>query len=165
MLLLTTAMKPLSDRTTPRRLMAPISRHFLPVLQPEPPAWLTTGLMKGSRLPFALYLLSGTAGSSFGPLSPSPETPLPAALEAAGGLFEGAMLTGTGTAGFACALRLTPISGTRLAPPMFFAPAGLAPACAEGDFTGAPAAAPLGLAGACAGAALPVLNGDAPVLT
>src|ERR1039457_2604618 len=29
-------MKPVSDFTTPRRLIAPISRHFFPVEQPEP---------------------------------------------------------------------------------------------------------------------------------
>src|ERR1700677_564923 len=51
--------------------MVPISRHFLPELQPEPLAWLTTGLMKGSRLPFAAYLVSGVvvgcSGSGFSP--------------------------------------------------------------------------------------------------
>src|ERR1700689_2297237 len=57
-------MKPVSACTTPRRLMVPISRHFLPVLQPEPPAWLTTGLMKGSRRPFAPTLLSGPTDCS-----------------------------------------------------------------------------------------------------
>src|SRR5579862_1465391 len=63
-------MNPFSECTTPRRLMAPISRHFLPVLQPEPPAWLTTGLIKGSRRPLALYLLSraGLLSSSVGPV-------------------------------------------------------------------------------------------------
>ena len=86
-------MKPLSECTTPRRLMAPISRHFLPVLQPEPPAWLTTGLMKGSRLPFALYLLSGTTVCSFAPRSRLlrfPKSRWPAAVAAAGGSFWGA---------------------------------------------------------------------------
>src|SRR5271165_5065729 len=79
MLLLTTAIKPLSPCTTPRRLRVPISRHFLPVLQPEPVAWLTTGLMKGSRRPLALDLLSGVTGCS---LADSPSAlgvaPLPA---------------------------------------------------------------------------------------
>src|ERR1700746_3086105 len=93
-------MKPLSACTTPRRLMSPISRHFLPVLHPEPPAWLTTGLMKGSRPPFAAYLLSGTTCCSPGAPSPLAEVPLPAALAAAGGV-----LFGTVGAGFACALR------------------------------------------------------------
>src|ERR1035438_6801103 len=84
-------MKPLSACTTPRRLMAPISRHFLPVLQPGPPAWLTTGLMKGSRRPFALDLLSGTTGCSLGSLPPSPlpAAPLPATTTPTGGWFLG----------------------------------------------------------------------------
>src|ERR1700686_532796 len=50
-------MKPLSDFTTPRRLMAPISRHFFPVEQPEP-FCCTTGLKKGSRLPFIAHFFS-----------------------------------------------------------------------------------------------------------
>src|ERR1035438_5740487 len=72
-------MNPPSPRTTPRRLMVPISRHFLPVLQPEPVAWLTTGLMKGSRRPFALDLLSGLTDCSL-PFSDSllAALPLPA---------------------------------------------------------------------------------------
>src|ERR1700716_797533 len=115
-------MKPLSARTTPFRLMAPISRHFLPVLQPEPPAWLTTGLMKGSRLPFAAYLPSGTTCSSLAAPSPLPEEPLPAALAAAGGL-----LFGTVGAGFVCALRPATTPGTGFAPPVLFVPADFAP--------------------------------------
>src|ERR1700675_547915 len=114
-------MKPLSARTTPRRLMAPISRHFLPVLQPEPPAWLTTGLIKGSRRPFAAYLLSGTTCSSLAAPSPLPGT-LPAALAPVGGpLFR------TVAVGFACALRPATTPGTRFAPPVFFVTAKLAP--------------------------------------
>src|SRR6202140_3402403 len=54
-------MKPLSDFTTPRRLMAPISRHFFPVEQPEP-FCCTTGLKKGSRLPFIAHFLSSGLG-------------------------------------------------------------------------------------------------------
>src|SRR5579864_243200 len=50
-------MKPLSDFTTPRRLIAPISRHFLPVEQPEP-FCCTTGLKKGSRLPLIAHFFS-----------------------------------------------------------------------------------------------------------
>src|ERR1700736_5699602 len=127
-------MKPLSARTTPRRLMAPISRHFLPVLHPEPPVWLTTGLMKGSRLPFAAYLPSGTTCSSLAAPSPLPEEPLPAVLAAAGGL-----LFGTVGAVFACALRPATTPGIFFAPAVFFAPAELVPACAvdedEEDFT------------------------------
>src|ERR1700676_1872924 len=142
-------MKPLSARTTPRRLMAPISRHFLPVLHPEPPAWLTTGLMKGSRRPFAAYLPSGTTCSSLAAPSALPEL-LWAALAAAGGL-----LFGTVGAGFACALRPAATPGTGFAPPvffaLFFALFELAPACVEDeeDFTGLTTATPLDLAGAC----------------
>src|SRR5579864_5076743 len=50
-------MKPLSDFTTPRRLMAPISRHFFPVEQPEP-FCCTTGLKKGSRFPLIAHFFS-----------------------------------------------------------------------------------------------------------
>ena len=82
-----------------------------------------------------------------------------------GTVFAGALFARTGMPGFGCALRLTAISGTRFGPPMFFPPAGLAPACVEKDFTGATTATPLDFAGACAGAGLPLLNGDAPVLT
>src|SRR3979411_652426 len=114
-------MKPLSARTTPRRLMAPISRHFLPVLQPEPPAWLTTGLIKGSRLPFAAYLPSGTTCSALGAPSPTSE-----ALPWAGLSADGGLLFGTVGAGFACALRPATTPGTRFAPPVFFVTAELA---------------------------------------
>src|ERR1700730_8270834 len=126
--------------------MAPISRHFLPVLQPEPPAWLTTGLMKGSRLPFAAYLPSGMTCSSLGTPSPLPEAPLPAALAPAGGLF-----LGTTAVGFGCALRWATTPGFFFAPPAFFTPAELGPACDEDeeDFTGVTTATPLDLAGAC----------------
>src|SRR5207245_2312575 len=50
---------PASALTTPRRLICPMSRHFLPVLQPDPPAWLTTGLRKGSLFPVRAYFFSG----------------------------------------------------------------------------------------------------------
>src|SRR6202165_1494781 len=133
--------------------MAPISRHFLPVLHPEPPAWLTTGLMKGSRRPFAAYLPSGTTCSSLAAPSALPEL-LWAALSAAGGL-----LFGTVGAGFACALRPATTPGTRFAPLVFFVTAELAPtwgdeawgeeAWVEEDFTGVTTATPLDLAGAC----------------
>src|SRR5579864_4365503 len=58
-------MKPLSDFTTPRKLMAPISTHFLPVEQPEP-FCCTTGLKKGSRFPLIAHFLSsfGLAASA-----------------------------------------------------------------------------------------------------
>src|ERR1035437_4303607 len=138
-------MKPFSERTTPRRLMAPISRHFLPVLQPEPPAWLTTGLMKGSRLPFALYLLSGATCCSLAAFSPSPlpEAPLPATVAAAGGL-----LWGTSADGFAGALSITATAETRFLAPGCFTPTGLAPARNEEDFAGVTTATPLDLTGA-----------------
>src|SRR5271157_5490167 len=116
MLLLTTAMKPLSACTTPRRLIAPISRHFLPVLQPDPPAWLTTGLMKGSRLPLALFLLVCTACSSVG--APSP---LAGALLLAAGTGSGGLLFGAVTASFAGALCLAATTGTRFGATAFFA--------------------------------------------
>src|SRR5208337_960492 len=133
MLLLTTAMKPLSARTTPRRLMAPISRHFLPVLQPEPPAWLTTGLMKGSRLPFAAYLLSGASSRSLAAFSPAPlsEVPLPAA-----GRFSSGGAVGAGSA--LCPAKTAP---PRFARPLFFARAELA--TGDTDFAGVTTAASL----------------------
>src|SRR5712692_11772742 len=135
-------MKPLSACTTPRRLIVPISRHFLPLLQPEPPAWLTTGLMKGSRLPFAVFLLSGTACCSLAAFSPSPfPVPLPATLAAAGGLLLGAT-----TAGFRGAPCLAATTGTGFAGPALFAPAELAAAFKDGDFTGLSTATPLGFA-------------------
>src|SRR5208282_4615331 len=56
-LLVTTAMKPLSDFTTPRRLIVPISRHFFPVEHPEP-FCCTTGLKNGSRFPLIAHFLS-----------------------------------------------------------------------------------------------------------
>jgi hypothetical protein len=107
----------------------------LPVLQPEPPAWLTTGLMKGSRLPFALNLLFGATCCSL-VASPLPDAPLPAAVASAGGSFLGAT-----TVGFGAALRLALTAGTRFAPPVFFTPAAEV-------FTGVTTATPLGLAGA-----------------
>src|SRR3981189_1815977 len=126
--------------------MAPISRHFLPVLHPEPPAWLTTGLIKGSRRPFAAYLPSGTTGSSLGAPSALPGL-LWAALAAAGGL-----LFGTVGAGFACDLRPATTPGTFFAPAVFFVPAEVEPACDgdedEEDCTGV-TATPCDLAGAC----------------
>src|SRR5512141_2591513 len=129
-------MKPLSAWTTPRRLIAPISRHFLPVLQPEPPAWLTTGLMKGSRLPLALFLLVCTPCSSVGEASPAP---LAAALLLAAATGAGGLLFGAATAGFAGALCLIATAETRFTATAFFVGA-------EAGFGGATAALPLGLA-------------------
>ena len=60
-LLVTTAMKPASDFTTPRRLIAPISRHFFPVEHPEP-FCCTTGLKNGSRFPFIAHFFSSGLG-------------------------------------------------------------------------------------------------------
>src|ERR1700692_1305219 len=54
-------MKPLSDFTTPRRLIAPMSRHFFPVEQPEP-FCCTTGLKNGSRLPLSAHFFSSCLG-------------------------------------------------------------------------------------------------------
>src|ERR1700758_3732178 len=57
-------MKPVSDFTTPRTLICPMSRHFLPVEQPEPEFCCTTGLKNGSRLPFiAHFFCSGFGGA------------------------------------------------------------------------------------------------------
>src|SRR5208337_4242429 len=141
-LLLTTAMKPLSACTTPRKLIAPISRHFLPVLQPEPPAWLTTGLMKGSRLPFALFLLVSTACSS----AWAPSFCGVAAWLAATGVSSLGAAVGAG-----CALCPTKTAPPRLACSLRFA--SVECACA-GDadaetFAGAATAVPPGLAEAC----------------
>src|SRR5271157_6052332 len=157
MLLLTTAMKPLSACTTPRRLMAPISRHFLPVLQPEPPAWLTTGLRKGSRRPFALCLLSGATACSLAGFSPAAAscTPLSAALAASG-----ALLSGFATAGVAGALPTTATAQTRFRAPLCFASSERGRA-AE-DCNGVPTATPLDLAGACVGLAATAAVGGAP---
>src|ERR1700756_1354328 len=61
-------MKPLSLFTTPCRLICPISRHFFPVEHPEPVGCCTTGLKKGSRLPFIAHFFSsgfGLAASGF----------------------------------------------------------------------------------------------------
>src|SRR5580658_9397420 len=114
-------MKPPSERTTPRRLMAPISRHFLPVLQPEPPAWLTTGLIKGSRLPFALYLLSGTTDCSLS-FSPSALPATPATTAAS--LFGVGAGAGAGAETTTGATRLAVGPGTRFPQPVCFAPDG-----------------------------------------
>src|SRR5260221_5816212 len=112
--------------------MGPISRRFFPVLQPDPPAGLTSGLKKGCRLPFAAYLPSGTTGSSLAAPPAFPEL-LWAALAATGGL-----LFGTVGTGFACALCPATTPGTRFAPPVFFAPAevGATRDGAEATFTG-----------------------------
>src|SRR5271169_1669315 len=61
-------MKPLSDFTTPRRLIAPISRHFFPVEQPEP-FCCTTGLKKGSRFPFIAHFFSSGLGLAEPPIA------------------------------------------------------------------------------------------------
>src|SRR6476659_7495244 len=66
MLLVTTAMKPASDFTTPRRLIALISRHFFPVEQPDPPC-CTTGLKNGSRFPFIAHFFSSALGLAGSP--------------------------------------------------------------------------------------------------
>src|SRR5579862_3305551 len=70
-------MKPESDFTTPRTLMAPISRHFLPVEHPDP-FRCTTGLKKGSRLPFIAHFFSSGLGLGASPV------------------FTGALATGVG---------------------------------------------------------------------
>src|SRR6476646_6802078 len=54
-------MKPVSDLTTPRTLIAPISRHFLPVAQPEP-CCCTTGLKNGSLLVVVAHFFASGLG-------------------------------------------------------------------------------------------------------
>src|SRR5579863_10418282 len=66
-LLVTTAINPLSDFTTPRRLMLPISRHFFPVEHPEP-FCCTTGEKNGSRFPFIAHFLSACLGLALSPI-------------------------------------------------------------------------------------------------
>src|SRR5580704_17446970 len=56
-------MKPPSDLTTPRKLICPISRHFLPVEQPEPVGCCTTGLKNGSRFPLIAHFFSSGFGA------------------------------------------------------------------------------------------------------
>src|ERR1039458_4495478 len=73
-------MKPVSDFTTPRRLIALISRHFFPVEQPEPSV-CTTGLKNGSRFPFIAHFFSSGLGL---------ESVLVAGAGAAGALTAGA---------------------------------------------------------------------------
>src|ERR1039458_7238783 len=115
-MLLTTALKPFSPCTTPRRLMVPISRHFLPVLQPEPVAWLTTGLMKGSRRPFALDLLSGLTDCSL-PFSDSLLAALPLPANAVSGDLASTI------PGFGWAWRRAGTDVIFLVVPVFFIPA------------------------------------------
>src|ERR1035441_7603254 len=99
-------MNPPSPRTTPRRLIVPISRHFLPVLQPEPLAWLTTGLINGSRRPFALYFASGTTGCSLPSLYESlAALPVVAETPIGGVLFETGVKTPTDGPCFAVCAR------------------------------------------------------------
>src|SRR5579862_5612201 len=82
-------MKPSCDFTTPRTLICPISRHFFPVEQPDPVACCTTGLIKGSRLPFIAHFFS----SGFGALAASSVVPIGASLSSAGA-FAPATLAG-----------------------------------------------------------------------
>src|SRR5208282_759658 len=64
-------MKPLSDFTTPRRLICPISRHFFPVEHPDPAACCTTGLKNGSRFPVMAHFFSSGFGLAATSLLPS----------------------------------------------------------------------------------------------
>src|ERR1700740_2315870 len=79
-------MKPLSDFTTPRKLMAPISRHFLPVEQPEP-FCCTTGLKKGSRFPLIAHFLSSLGLAASAALAGSAAAGFSAGTAAAAVLF------------------------------------------------------------------------------
>src|ERR1700679_1993926 len=87
-------MNPPSDFTTPRRLICPISRHFLPVEQPEPVGCCTTGLKKGSRFPVIDHFFS----SGFGVFCISPICLVPA------GFSSPAILVAAGTAGLAAGM-------------------------------------------------------------
>src|ERR1700683_1371275 len=60
-------MNPLSDFTTPRTLICPISRHFFPVEHPAVVVCCVIGLKNGSRLPFIAHFFS----SGFGGLAAS----------------------------------------------------------------------------------------------
>src|SRR5208282_3668936 len=90
--------------------------------------------MKGSRLPFALYLVSGETCCSLGSpwTSPLPEAPSPATVTAAGEFPCGVTAVGAGT--------LARTAPPRLGPPLLFATAELGPACTEEDFAEACAA-------------------------
>src|SRR5580765_7250888 len=135
MLLVTTAMKPLSDLTTPRKLIALISRHFLPVEQPDP-SWCTTGLKKGSRLPFIAHFFSSALGlAASGLVAGGAETATAADVLAAAAAFASFFTSGFGAAAFATA---TLLSGTA------FATAGFA----EGALAGVGAGALLATTGA-----------------
>src|ERR1700688_414592 len=59
-------MNPASALTTPRKWICPISRHFFPVEQPEPPLCCTTGLKKGSRFPFIAHFFFSSAFGALG---------------------------------------------------------------------------------------------------
>src|SRR5467141_99868 len=90
-------MKPPSDFTTPRRLICPISRHFFPVEQPDPPVCETTGLKKGSRFPVIDHFFS----SGFACLVASAVFPPSALLRGSDFLFASvAGLAAIGAAGF-----------------------------------------------------------------
>src|SRR5580658_754377 len=94
-------MKPLSDFTTPRRLICPISRHFFPVEQPDPVGCCTTGLKKGSRFPFIAHFFS----SGFGGLEAS------APIVATTGFSSGAILVVAATAGLVAGAAAGTIAG------------------------------------------------------
>src|SRR5882757_771300 len=111
--------------------MAPISRHFLPVLHPEPPARLTTGLINGSRLPDMAHFFScaSLTGSS-SPLPASEDVPASASapLEATASALAGADATAAffgclafsfcapaGLGSFFALIDLTPSFGATLA--------------------------------------------------
>src|SRR5215469_13207949 len=132
MLLVTTAMKPLSDFTTPRRAIALISRHFLPVEQPDP-CCCTTGLKNGSRLPFMAHFFSSGLGLDVSPGFSRAEA-------AAAGLATGVFASATFVAGAA-------FVEVAVATAAFGAGAAFAAA------TGADFAAAVGLLCATAGAA------------
>src|ERR1700722_2794916 len=130
-------MKPTSDLTTPRTLMWPISRHFFPVEQPDPPACCTTGLKNGSRLPFmAHFFSSGGACFEASVLTSS------AGFRATAGLTSGvaAIFTFFGALDFGCAAAATLTETFFPAPAVFAAGFDMAEAGGAGAAAGLTAA-------------------------
>src|SRR5713226_1390981 len=111
-------MKPLSAFTTPRRLICPISRHFFPVEHPEPLGCCTTGLKKGSRLPFIAHFFGSGFGSGFGGFSASAVLGASAVLLTTVSFSFAAILV-VGTAGFADALGASTLDVLRELRPLF----------------------------------------------
>src|SRR5271169_7040691 len=93
-------MKPVSECTTPRRLICPISRHFFPDEQPDPVGCCTTGLKKGSRFPLIAHFFS----SGFGGFGASAVLAASAVLLAATGLSFAAIFVAAGAGALSAGL-------------------------------------------------------------